>query len=332
VHKIIAFVLAEMPKAVRAGGEVSESKPFQSAPHYFSASVPRQVIIEREGDFVIKFYQPNILLVEISIEVESVFSDEAFELREKLIDDCQKIVKKRGGNFELSEEYAVAVVSNYEGDPEQYLQFSSRITSFLKSEKLPLDEHEIKYTLSTQLKYAKDDLVIVDWDGAFIFEPRGDIDAMVELFQIVNLQLLRHRMLDFELDQRLTKVNKMVQSEAIHRIYSSNKELAKAFKEVISLRTKSIAEFDALERDIKLIGDWYSARLYDFAAKKLKISEWRQSIKDKLDSLEDIYSIVVEKFSVSKLHSLEIIQIVLFFILQAGWFALIILEFLYFTR
>ncbi len=332
MHKIIAFVLAEMPKVVRSGGEMTEAKPLQSAPHYFSAAVPRQVIIEKEGNFLIKAYSPNILLVETTVEVESVFSDEAFELREKLIDDCQKIIKKRGGNFELSEEYAVAVVSHYEGDPEQYLQFSSRITSFLKSEKLPLDEHEIQYTLSTQLKYAKDDLVIVDWDGAFIFEPRGEIDAMIELFQIVNLQLLRHRMLDSELDQRLIKVNKMIQGEAIHRVYSSNKELAKAFKEVITLRTKSIGEFDALERDIKLIGDWYSARLYDFAAKKLKIGEWRQSIKEKLDSLEDIYSIIVEKFTVSKLHSLEIIQIVLFFILQAGWFALIILEFLYFTR
>ena len=87
--------------------------------------------------------------METSVEVESVFSDEAFELREKLIDDCQKIIKKRGGNFESSEEYAIAVVSGYEGDPEQYLQFASRITSFLKSEKLPLDEHEIKYSLST---------------------------------------------------------------------------------------------------------------------------------------------------------------------------------------
>ena len=312
-------------------GEVFEAKPLQSAPHYFPATVPRQVVLGKEGDFLIKAYPPNVLLVEVSREVESVFSDQAFELREQLIDQCQKIIKKRGGNFELSEEYAVAVVSGYEGDPEQYLQFASRITSFLKSEKLALDDHEIQYTLTTQLKYAKDDLVIVDWDGAFVFESGGEVNAAVELFQIVNLQLLRHRILDFELDQRLMKVNKMVQGQAIHHAYSSNKELANAFKEVISLRTKSIAEFDTLERDIKLIGDWYQARLYDLVSKKLKIGEWRQAIKEKLDSLEDIYSIVVEKFSVSKLHSLELIQIFLFFILQAGWFVLIILEFLYFT-
>ena len=312
-------------------GRIREAKPLQSAPHYFPATVPQQVVLGKEGDFLIKAYPPNVLVVEVSREVESVFSDQAFELREQLIDQCQKIIKKRGGNFALSEEYAIAVVSGYEGDPEQYLQFSSRITSFLKSEKLALDDHEILYTLTTQLKYAKDDLIIVDWDGAFVFESTGEIDAAVELFQIVNLQLLRHRILDSELDQRLMKVNKMVQGQAIHHAYSSNKELANAFKEVISLRTQSIAEFDTLERDIKLIGDWYQARLYDLVSKKLKINDWRQAIKEKLNSLEDIYSIVVEKFSVSKLHSLELIQIFLFFVLQAGWFVLIILEFLYFT-
>lgn len=331
MHKITAFVLAEGPKISK--GRLVETKPGPSAPHYFPATVPQQIIVAKEGDFLIKAYPPNILLVEVSREVESVFTDEAFDLREQLIKDCQRIIQKRGGNFALSEEYALAVVSNYEGEPEQYLQFASRITSFLKSEKLPLDEQEIKYTLATQLKYAKDDLIIVDWDGAFIFEPTGDVNALMELFEIANLQLLRYRMLDEDLDQRLQRVGQLVQSNSmLNKITSNSKEMANAFREVINLRAKSISEFDTLERDIKLIGEWYSARLYDLVAKKFKIEEWRRAIKEKLDSLEDIYTIVVEKFSVSKLHSLEMVQIILFFVLQVGWFALIILEFLYFTR
>ena len=101
MQKIIAFVLAE---TARVGGRAAvEAKSLQSAPHYFSASIPRQYIVEKEGDFIIKAYPPNVLLVEVSREVESVFSDKAFELRDRLIDDCQKIVKNRGGNFELSE-------------------------------------------------------------------------------------------------------------------------------------------------------------------------------------------------------------------------------------
>ena len=105
-----------------------------------------------------------------------------------------------------------------------------------------------------------------------------------------------------------------------------------AFREVIAIRSRSISEFEAMDRDIKLIGDWYSARLYDLAAKKFKLEAWKQSIKEKLDSLEDVYSIVSENFSISRLQLLELVQIGLFFILQVGWFVLIILEFIYFTR
>ena len=55
-------------------------------------------------------------------------------------------------------------------------------------------------------------------------------------------------------------------------------------------------------------------------------------MQEKLESLEDIYTIVAENFSVSRHQFLELIQILLFFVLQAGWFALIILEFFYFTK
>ena len=101
---------------------------------------------------------------------------------------------------------------------------------------------------------------------------------------------------------------------------------------MIHLRARSIAEFDAIDRDIKMIGDWYYARLYDLAGRKFKFAEWRRTIKEKLESLEDVYGIIAENFSVSKLHYLEMIQIVLFFVLQLGWFALIVLELKIFLR
>ena len=58
----------------------------------------------------------------------------------------------------------------------------------------------------------------------------------------------------------------------------------------------------------------------------------RQAIRNKLDSLEDTYSLVAENFAVSAKDRAETIQIIAFFILQVGWFLLIILEFWYFTH
>lgn len=335
MHKLISFVISQTPR-LKKGAEL-EQKPIQSAPQYYESSLPKQFAVgEEEGEvlgekikFLIRSYPPENIVVEAAVEVKDIFSDETFKLREALIDTCHKIVKRKGGSLELSEEYSIALVAGYNGDPEQFLDKRQELAAFLKSEKEPLDENEIEYTLSKQIKYAKDDLVIVDWDGAFVFDTKGEIDDIIDLLQTANLQLLRYRALDKELDERLRKVTKFAQTDTKLLL---RKELAKAFKEVITVRAQAIADFESIEREIKLIGDWYSARLYDLISKKFKLEEWRKNVQAKLESLEDIYNIVAENFSVSRHQMLELVQIILFFVLQAGWFALIILEFIYFTR
>jgi hypothetical protein len=87
----------------------------------------------------------------------------------------------------------------------------------------------------------------------------------------------------------------------------------------------SISELQRLERDVKLIGDWYSARFYELAAAKFKVEEWKKAIRGKLESLEDAYSVVIEISPFGK-HRAEWIQIILFFILQIGWLVLIVIE------
>lgn len=337
--KLIAFVIAETPRSKK--GAILEQKPAQSAPQYYESLIPQQFEIQEEkGEidgrkitFFIKSYPPDNVMAEATVAVDNPFSQETFQLREKLIDGCHKVLRKFGAKTELSEEYSVAVISGYQGDPDEFLKTkAAEITGFLKSERLLLDEKEIEYTLSKQIKYAKDDLVIVDWDGAFIFEPSGQIESTIDLFQAANLQLLRYRILDGELDERLKKTSKLPEKTTAKYLVLNRKEITRAFREVIAVRTQAISDFQALDRDVKMIGDWYSARIYDLVSKKFKLDEWRKIIQDKLNSLEDIYNIVAENFSVSTHRLLEIVQIALFFVLQAGWFALLILEFFYFTR
>lgn len=332
-NRLIAFVLSESQKMTK--GEVVELRQLQSAPHYFETTVPHQSIIGQENReingtnvlFFIKSYLPDILLIEANMEVEDVFSSETFEWRELLIDECHRVSKKYNGNFEMSEEYSVAIISEYEGEPEQFFNRSAEIVRFLKSEKITLDEHEIERVMEKQIKYAKNDLAIVGWDGSFLFEPNSQYESTIELFQITNLQLLRYRILEQDLSERLKKVSKSIQKSSQKKFFDwGTKDLAKSFKEVIAVRAQSISQFEVIEREIKLIGDWYSARLYEMLSKLFRIEEWRLFVKDKLESLEDVYNIVAENFSITNHQALELIQIILFFVLQLGWFILIFLE------
>ena len=317
MHRIIAFVLAE--GHAERGQEIPDVKPLQSAPQYYEAAAPKQFVIAQDQGMTVKAYPPNVLLAELSREVADAFSKEAFLLRDRMIEECKNALKRHHGMLQMSEEYAMAVVSHYDGPPEQFLRKGAEIAGFLKSESIPLDEDEISHTLATQLKYGQQDMVIVDWDGAFVFEPTGEVDATLELFELANLQLLRYRMLDNDLDQRLRHLEKLMRTRAVNHVVFWSSEITRALKEVIQIRASSIMEFDAIVREVKLIGDWYSARLYELAAKKFRLDDWRKTIKGKLLSLEDIYGIVSQNFSISRQTFFE-------FALQIGWFTVLALE------
>lgn len=334
-QQLITLLLGEVAESLR--GEAFKPSSTKSAPVYSETAVPRQIIVGTETvtidgrtiEFQLRAYSPDILLIQSVTEVENIFQRELFTLEESIYKHAYQILESRGGKAHFSEEYSVFTVFNYDGEPEQFLAHSPVIASLLKSEKLELDPKEVKYTLDAQIKYAKNDLAIIDWDGAFLFDPSGDVEQEIELLTLANLQLLRHRILDRQLDQRLGRMAKMVPTG---KKAFAHKELREDLRGILRMRMLSISELQRLEREIKLIGDWYSARLYNLAAGKFRIDDWRKSIQSKVDSLEDVYSVVLENFTVSAKHRVEWIQIIAFFFLQVGWATLIVLEFIQLTR
>ena len=261
-------------------------------------------------------------------------SDNALEFKDLVIDECYALLNKKGAkNVEnLSEEYSVGLISNYEGEPEQFLIHRQNIVSFLKSEKLALDIPEIEYTLKSQIKYAKNDLVIVDWDGAFIFDTEGDFESNLELLELANLQLLKYRILDKWLDARLQRLIELIAGAPPKtRFLFKAKDINKALKDTMLVRVQSISEFQTLDMEIKLIGDWYSARLFDLIARKFKLETWHSGIKEKIDAVEDVYEVASENFTVTWEHRSRIIEMIGWYVLLVGWMVLLILD-IYFYK
>jgi len=312
---------------------IVETPGLKSSPNYPDV-VPKQAIIrtqkgrlrDRDADFVVKAYLPDTVIVEASIEFLDLASEPLLELNRDLLLECRRILNEFNCNPEFDEEYSVYCISNYQGDPEMFLALhGERITSLLKKEQIPLDEDEIKSTLRSNLKYGKDDLTVVDWDGAFIFDPHGDFEANIELFEIANRQLLKSRLLDDELDNRLKTTLQLLRRKP-ERSPLRSRQVRLVLREIIQTRTTSILESQTIEHGIKLIGDWYTARLYALIAKKFHLDEWRQNITEKLDILEDVYAMAAENFSVSFSTTLEFILIGGWFVLQVGWFVLLYME------
>ncbi len=322
--KLVVFLFGETAWNLETS-QVVEVKTIKSAPSYPDV-IPKQKVIKVESrnvdgalvEFVVKAYLPDVVLVEGSLDREDILADSTLDFKRSLINECRKILGQFGCDPLFDEEYSVYCISGYSGDPEVYLSlFGDRIAAFLKNERIALDEEEVRSTLSAYLKYGKDDITIVDWDGAFIFDSSGDFASNIELFEIANLQLLKSRILDYDLDERLEKTLRLMGvSKRLPLIRSG--DVRKVLREIIEIRTQSILESEAVERNIKLIGDWYSAKLYSLISRKFHLDSWKSEIKEKLDTLEDVYTMATENFSVSYRATIE-------FVILGGWFVLLLL-------
>lgn len=322
--RLVTFLIGKTDYDLTAT-DVVEIKTMKSAPSYY-AVIPKQKVIrieqrhvlEMEVGFLVKAYLPHIVVVEASIELADILASDTLDIKRALIAECRRVLLEFGCNSKFDEEYSVYCISDYSGDPEVYLSVAGdRVAGFLKNEDQPLDESEVSATLSSSLKYGKNDVTIVDWDGAFIFDSTGDFRSDIELFEIANLQLLRYRILDNELDRRLEHTLRLLKSSGDIPFFKS-REVRRVLRDIIEIRTQSILESEAVEHNIKLIGDWYSARLYSLIARKFHLDTWSTDIKEKLDTLEDVYTMAAENFSLSYRATIE-------FVILAGWFILLLL-------
>lgn len=327
--KIIATIVGQSRSDFSARGAL-EIKNIKSSPPY-TGQLPRYKVVKekpttidgRPVKLVLKAFPPENYVVEAVADLPDVFTPGVLAFKDKLIDQAEKMLMEQPIEKNFKEEFSFYCLRDFSGQPEQFLQHGQQIASLLKSESLPLSQAEIDKTLASSLQYGKDDLTVVDWDGAFIFDTDGDWQDTIDFLEVANIHLVRLRFLDDQLDRRLTKMATVFKSIPKFK----TKELRETIRELLSLRTQSIIEFEHAERDIQLIGDWYAAQVYNLASRKLHLDTWRRTIREKLDSLEDITTMAAENFSVTAEAQAEQKQIILWFVLQFGWFTLLLVEF-----
>lgn len=330
--KIVSFVVAETGESLEARAAPG-SRGLRSAPNY-PGLIPattvlasrREALNGRPVELLVRGVPPRTVIAEATAEVEDIFHETVLDQKDGLLGIARRVLAEHRCRPDFDEEYTVYCVAGYSGDADAFLGLHGEsVAGFLKNEKMPLDAGTVAATLKSSIKYARHDLAVVDWDGAFLFDPYGDFESTIELFEIANLQLLRCRILDSSLDERLERVAGLLGAPG-QRILFRAREVRSVLREIMRLRSQSILEFQAIEKNIKLIGDWYSADLYDLIVGKFHLRTWQRNIKEKLDALEDIYTMTSENFTLSFSSTVDLVQTAGWFLLLLGYFALFFLE------
>jgi hypothetical protein len=111
----------------------------------------------------------------------------------------------------LSEEYFVFQMISGDGGLAPDLLRSTHaswLAGLLRLEDGPLSNGEVAEVLRLHLSYSPDDLLVLDWASAVLFD--RDCDETLQTMEFANLQLLEFRHLDNRLDESLSEAYRMI--------------------------------------------------------------------------------------------------------------------------
>lgn len=190
-------------------------------------------------------------------------------------------------------------------------QYGSVIASTLRFETETLSEYQKNEILSSAIGYFKGDLIVIDTDAAFVYDP--DYEETLNLFEFANIQQLELRYFDRLLDQQLNIIYEGKARKVPLKSYlpfigtlSTNQidELGK-LKVDISVIT------ERLESNIRLVGDLYFSELYSLLVDKLDLKRWKETIENKLSIIHDVRSVLQDKVDAVREDLLTVLIIVL---------------------
>lgn len=252
----------------------------------------------------------KIKIIDIVSEYRKISEKDAAFVFEKILSAI-----KKPNFFNLkSEYYAIQVNSLPEIlDPEEFKeQFGSHITSMLRLETESLSDYQEEEILDSVTGYYGKDLIIIDAEGAFIFD--NEYYEAIEFFELANIQRLSLQSFDLTLDQELNHLykNERYKLSLISYMPLIGTSLDFLLARLVKLRLDVSVISERLSNSIKMVGDAYYAKLYAMLVEKLRLGEWKASINEKMDIINELYNVHKGRMDTIRMEMLEIFIIVLF--------------------
>ena len=206
-------------------------------------------------------------------------------------------------------------------DAEDFLtKFKKQTTGVLRGERnwRSLSQKEVDDALKPYLSYSDEDIVIVDWYSALIsgaVEYTDDLVRMVELALVQLLELKTYdRLLDLGAARAYDSLRSAFKRPRMGTLFRNRAygDLVRTARELAESRI-DITDFLEDTRNIsKLTGEWYLGKLYRLASERFRIPDWLALVDRKLDQLQDMYSMAMERVDVQRMMTLELMMALLF--------------------
>jgi hypothetical protein len=186
-----------------------------------------------------------------------------------------------------------------------------QIAQVVRGDRLMLSEGECSEVLHSQISYYANDLTVIGWNAAFLYDSTVGAETSIQLLEYANSQLLEFRhydeLLTGVLDSVYDSLGKKTGILARWRLARSATELHTVLLDVAELTERA-------DNAIKFLSDMFAARLYKLAAAKVGVPDYKDLVAQKLRTAEELYHYMVDQFNQSRAFFLEVTVVMILLI------------------
>ena len=195
------------------------------------------------------------------------------------------------------------------------------ISQIVRGESTPLSDGERNEVLQSSLSYYPNDLLVVGWVAALVYDTASGAAPTIQLLEYANTQLLEFRHYDDVLTRVLEQVYKRLERRGS---FLRRWRMAREAERLNTLRLDVTELTERTDNAIKFLSDMFYARVYRIAAARVGVTDYRNLVEEKLRTAGDLYQFMTNEFHQARAFVLEalvvmILVIELMHLFRGGW-------------
>ncbi len=212
----------------------------------------------------------------------------------------------------LHEDYFIFHVSEIANKPsasELLSRHGDHVAQIVRGETARLSDGERQEILQGRISYYPNDLAVIGWNASFLYDSNSGAETAIQLLEYANSQLLEFRHYDELLTRELEGVYDFLETGGTSLWGRWRTARAATKLHTVLLDVSELTEH--ADNAIKFLSDMFSARLYKLAASKIGVPDYKDLVKQKLDTAEELYRFMVDQFNQSRAFVLELMVVVI---------------------
>jgi hypothetical protein len=211
----------------------------------------------------------------------------------------------------LQEDYLIAFVQAFDrAISAEDLQAEVDLVPLLSGQSHPLSQGARRDVLRQSFSYYADDLAIITWDRAFLYEPRGDTDV-ADVIELANAQLLEMRTYDELLNAELPRMRALTDAKRPRIGAFAGRRYARLARNLRALVAEITELTERVDNALQVTEDVYLARVYSAAIELLRVPRFGDAVDRKLAIIRDTYGAFQSEAESSRAELLELAVIAL---------------------